>query len=95
MAMVTEKTSAEGIRTPFPIEEVYLEFKTPEYADVLLKATKPTIAGRLVTLERSDAAELRQALFPRLRNPKPQDLYPLVAKEEIAALLDFCSRAEV
>jgi len=90
-----DKTSAEGIRTPFPIEDLYLEFKTSEYADVLVNAPRPTVAGKPVIVDRSDAAELRLALFPRLRNQTAKESYTLLSKEEIAALLDFCSRAEV
>lgn len=67
----------------------------PEYADILMRAVKPTVAGKVITIERSDATELRVALFPRLRNQSPKDFYPLLSKDEIAALLDFCTRAEV
>lgn len=90
-----EKTTSEGVRTPFPVDEVYLEFKHREYAEMLLHAHKPSVAGKPVLLDRSDTQELRFALFPRLRSFNGRDSYPLIAKDEIAALLDFCSRAEV
>ncbi|KAI9007736.1 hypothetical protein DFJ74DRAFT_711981 [Hyaloraphidium curvatum] len=89
-----EKVTAEGIRSPLPVEEVYLEFKVASYADALLKSPQPKIGGKPVAIAPSDAPELRAALFPKLKGRDKSDDYPVLPKDEIAAILDFCTRAE-